>query len=279
MQEHPLIRNWLIVIAVILLVVVMGVTSQGRAGLTVVENVVGTVFSPVQGALLSASNYVAETTFPLRNVLNIHEENEALRAALLKTQRKLIDQTMLQEEYNDLKSLRKALNYAYRNNIHNYITADVIARDAENWYGLFSINIGSEDGVTENAMVFNGAGLIGQVYKVGEHRSDVLAITDVRGAVSFRIVDEVRNFDGIASGTSQLTLSGYLFDEEAEVFEGDQLITSGLGIYPKGIVIGTVSEVGKDEETLLKTVVVTPAVDFKTIDRVFVIPAITTIEE
>ncbi len=279
MNERPIIRNWIIMITVILLIITIGVTVNGRSRMTAVENMLGNVVRPVQTILTNISTAVAESTYPIRNVFNLSRENKTLKQELLETQRKLIEQTLYREEYEDLKDLRKALNYAYRNNINNYITADVISRDAGNWYGMFVVNVGAEDGVTENAMVFNGSGLIGQVFELGKDWAKVLTITDVRGAVSFRIVDDVRNFDGVVSGHSTSQLAGYLFDPDGEVRIGDELITSGLGVYPKGIVIGKVSGVKTNEETLLKHITVSPSVDFKRIDRVFIIPEINVIEE
>ncbi len=279
MNNRPIARNWLIVLTAILLVITIGITVNGRAHVTAVENILGNIVRPVQAILTNISNGIAESTYPIRNVFNLARENEALKQELLEMQRRLIEQTLYREEYEDLKKLRKALNYAYRNNLNNYLTADVISRDAGNWYGMFVVNVGSDDGVTENAMVFNGSGLIGQVFELGNNWAKVLTITDVRGAVSFRIVDDVRNFDGVVSGRSTAEMVGYLFDPDGEVKIGDQLITSGLGVYPKGIIIGKVTGVKTNKETLLKHITVAPSVDFKQIDRVFIIPEINVIKE
>ncbi|PID79904.1 MAG: rod shape-determining protein MreC [Clostridiales bacterium] len=279
MNNHPIIRNWIVFLTVVLLIITMGVTVNGRKRITFIENALGSVVKPVQSVLYSASNAMAEATYPIRNVFKLSEENQALKKELLATQRKLIEQTLYREEYEDLKKLRAALNYAYRNNLNNYITADVISRDAGNWYSMFVVNAGLEDGVSANAMVFNGSGLIGQVFEAGNSWAKVLPITDSRGAVSFRIVDDKRNFDGVVSGRSEKELSGYLFDQNGDVRIGDKIITSGLGVYPKGVVIGKVTGVKSNDETLLKHVTVAPAVDFKRIDRVFIIPEINVIKE
>ncbi len=279
MTIHPHLRNWLIFLTVMLLLITIGVSVNGRNRISVVENALGNVVRPIQKVLIQASNYVAETTYPIRNVFHLSKENKVLKDTLLETQRELIRQTMLQEEYNDLRELRKALNYAQRNDINNYLTANVVARDPGNWYGLFVIDMGLEQGVTENAMVFNGSGLIGQVFEVGDQWSKVITVIDNRGTVSFQILDDVRNFDGVVSGLSEDTLEGHLFDPKGEIFAGDQLVTSGLGVYPKGIMIGQVTEVVEDKDTLLKTIRVKPNVDFKNIDRVFVIPQKNTLIE
>jgi rod shape-determining protein MreC len=278
-NNFPQLRNWIILITVVLLVITIGVTVNGRDQISAVENALGNVVRPLQQGLMTASNYIAEKTYPIRNVFKLADENEALKEELIDTQQALIRQTMLQEEYNELKTLRKTLNYAYRNDLNNYVTADVIARDQNNWYGMFVVNVGLEQGVTENAMVFNGSGLIGQVFEVGQDWSKVLTITDIKGTVSFQIVDDVRSYDGVVSGVSEDELEGYLFDPKGVIYPGDKLITSGLGVYPKGIIIGTVSEVVEDKDTLLKGIKVMPNVDFKNIDKVFIIPETHTFTE
>jgi len=279
MTIHPHLRNWLVVITVLLLVITIGVSVNGRERMTVVEDALGSVVRPIQKVLTQASNSISEFTYPARNLFRLSKENAALKTALLEAQRELIRQTMLQEEYNDLRELRKALNYAQRNDINNYLTANVVARDPGNWYGMFVIDAGLVEGVTESAMIFNGNGLIGQVFEVGEHWAKVITVIDNRGTVSFQILDDKRNFDGVVSGFSEDLLEGYLFDPEGEIFPGDQLITSGLGVYPNGVMIGEVTEVVEDKDTLLKTIRVKPNVDFKNIDRVFIIPQKNTMME
>ena len=54
--------------------------------------------------------------------------------------------------------------------------------------------------------------------------------------------------------------------------EGDVVITSGLGqVFPKGLPIGTISNVKEGEGTLFKEVEVTPAVDFSKLEEVLVL--------
>ena len=57
---------------------------------------------------------------------------------------------------------------------------------------------------------------------------------------------------------------------------GDILVTSGLSqIYPKGIKIGTISALSREESGLLYTVSVQPAVDFDSLEEVLVITSYT----
>ena len=59
---------------------------------------------------------------------------------------------------------------------------------------------------------------------------------------------------------------------EADVLKGDVIITSGYGgVYPKGLVIGTVSNVDVDTIGGSQVAYITPAADFSHLEEVFVI--------
>jgi rod shape-determining protein MreC len=66
-------------------------------------------------------------------------------------------------------------------------------------------------------------------------------------------------------------LEGYMFSTSYGVLPGDVVVTSGLGLYPKSIPIGTVEKVIDDKNKGLKNVIVKPYADFKNIDDVVVI--------
>ncbi len=60
--------------------------------------------------------------------------------------------------------------------------------------------------------------------------------------------------------------------QDAEVSEGQVVISSGLGgVFPPGLVIGEVIEVGQDEYGLLKYAIIKPAVNFNSLEEVFVV--------
>ena len=59
---------------------------------------------------------------------------------------------------------------------------------------------------------------------------------------------------------------------EATLVQGDNIETSGMGgIYPKGIHIGTISQIMNTKNTIDRYAIVTPAVDFQKLETVLVI--------
>ncbi len=272
-------RAWLTLAAAAVLIVVIGLTMGGRSRVTTIENLIGAVMTPVQLTLHNAGTAVGERMAPLIDVWSYEKKNAQLKAENEKLRDALIKATLTSQELNTLTDLRASLNYAKSQNINNYITCDIIAKDSGNWYNLFVINAGTKQGVVKNSTVLCGEGLVGLVYEVGDDWSKVVSIVDNKSAVGFEIMDIQNNFDGRVTGNADGSLKGYLYDPRAVVHTGQQIITSGLGIYPRGILIGEIREVIVNKDNLLKEIVVEPEVNFLKLERVFVIPKTNTFVE
>ncbi len=271
-KETPKLKSWMLVIILLLTLLVIGITAGGRDSISYIENVIGNVLSPVQKSLTSLSYFISEKTYPIRHVFTLSEENAKLKEELLETRQELINQTMLKEELQDLKTLRKANNYSRRHSYLNAVAAEVVARDPNNFYSMFVVNAGSSKGIIKNSMVYDANGLIGQVYECGNDWAKVLTITDSKGGVSFRVLDSEKDYDGVIYGSGDEELEGFLYDYESDLNIGDKIITSGVGVYPRGVVIGEISEIKDASSTLLPEIRVKPYVNFKRINRVLIIP-------
>lgn len=265
-------RIMIVTIVTIILLVIIGITFGGRENITSAERTVGNTLTPIQRFFQLGSNFISDLVNPVLNIWKFDEENKKLRDENVKLQNDVIKLKLSIREYEDLKSLKRALNYAKNNSIEDYVTCNVIAKDPGNWFSIFTIDVGLQDGIGKNSTVINGDGLIGLVYEVGDSWAKVITIIDNRSRVSFETLGKENGNIGLINGDGQATLKGYLLDHEAEVKIGDQIVTSGIGLYPKGIQIGKIKEVIVKEDELLKSILVEPSVDFKKLSRVFVIP-------
>ena len=144
--------------------------------------------------------------------------------------------------------------------------------DGSSHFNIFTIDAGTRSGVVADAVVVNGQGLIGRVAETGDQFGKVTSITDMNSNVSFRVYQsDEESYLGIASGNGRGGLSGYMLDTDAKVNPGDRLVTSGLGLYPAGLSIGTISSVTENSEALLKVIEIEPAVDFRNLSKVLVV--------
>jgi rod shape-determining protein MreC len=145
------------------------------------------------------------------------------------------------------------------------IGARVIGRDAGNWWKSIQIDRGSNDGLRENLAVLNADGLIGKVVNVSRGEARVLLVIDPNCKVSALLQDSRE--PGVVAG-NQMTY----VDRNAKIKPGEPVITSGLGgIFPKGILIGTVVKAELNRQGMYQDIEIKPAVDFRRLEEVVVI--------
>ncbi|MBN2899452.1 MAG: rod shape-determining protein MreC [Clostridia bacterium] len=271
-MESSRLKRAIIIISTILLIGIMGITMGGRQNITLLENVAGRIVTPIQKGFYAIGNGISSKIAPIINVWEIIEINESLIAENESLKEELIDKTLTKLELEELSNLKEALNYTNKMAIDNYISCDVVAKEQGNWFNMFTIDAGKNQGITKNSAVINGSGLVGLVYEAGDNWAKVVSVIDNKASVGFQTLDHDINYVGQLNGSVDFDLTGYLFDPTADIEEGITLITSGMGVYPKGILIGKIAEVKVDKNELLTGIVVEPFVNFKQIDKVMVIP-------
>ena len=113
-------------------------------------------------------------------------------------------------------------------------------------------------------------GLVGQISEVGETSSKVLLITDPLSAVNS--VLQTSRATGMVKGIS----GGQIFLDEvpqgASIELGDIVLTSGLGgTFPRGLVVGQVTDVSEQDVEMFQTAALHATVDFNKLEVVLVI--------
>ena len=140
-----------------------------------------------------------------------------------------------------------------------------------------AVDEGSNDGVAEDDLVVTSDGLVGKVTKVSSNASQVTLLTDQSMAVS--AIDLTTAARGVAKPASSSD-GGLVLDrvDKAERVEvDDMVVTSGWregdlsSLYPRGIVVGRVTEVGQQDIDLFKRIQVAPAVDFDSLSEVVIL--------
>src|SRR3954451_6442402 len=152
------------------------------------------------------------------------------------------------------------------------VTATIIANSASNWFQSCLIDKGSAHGVRAGMSVVTPLGVIGRVVEVTAQSAKVLLVTDPNSGIDV-IVQRTRA-RGIVSGSLEnSTILKYVKRSE-DVQVGDRLITSGLdGIFPKGLMVGTVTKVRKQTLGLFQAIEVIPAVTTAQTEVVLVVNA------
>ncbi|MDD5730018.1 MAG: rod shape-determining protein MreC [Candidatus Omnitrophica bacterium] len=192
--------------------------------------------------------------------------NEKLAKEVDFLKRKLNDAEEASLENGRLKNLL-ALKQA---SPYKVVAAKVIGRDPSNWSSTVIINKGSSNGIEKGSVCITYLGLVGRVVEAGNAVSKVILINDPNLGVS-AIVQRSRQ-EGLVAGS----LGGYLvmkyLPKDCDIKPADEVITSGLTEnYPKGLLIGTVTEVGEDFAGLSRYAVIKPSVNLSCLEEVLVI--------
>lgn len=265
------LKKWAVIVVTILLIAIMGYSMGGRTRITIFENVIGNVVTPIQKVLKMTGDSISSKLKPIKNIWVYEEKLQELVEENSKLKKQVIENTLDKNEYRELKKLEELLEYDKNISPEKVMASNIISKDPGNWFSMFIIDKGTDDGVSKNSTVVTGEGLVGLVYEVGSNWAKVISIVDNKSSVGIEIISGDKLYDGVISGTIDGKLVGYLFDPDAEVAVGDQIISSGIGIFAKGIVIGSVEEVIVDNDSLLKNISVKPNVDFKNLNIVMVI--------
>jgi rod shape-determining protein MreC len=152
------------------------------------------------------------------------------------------------------------------------VTASIIANSASTWFQSCLLDKGSDDQVRKGMAVVTPLGVVGQVVSVTARSAKVLLITDPNSGVDV-LVQRTRS-RGIVSGSLENgTILKYVKRSE-DIQVGDRLITSGLdGIFPKGMMVGTVIKVRKQNLGLFQYIEVMPAVTSARAEEVMAVNA------
>lgn len=268
LREHKILTLILSIFLAFVIVIVVSYSNIGNS--TVLGRSVQTVVTMAQGPVSSAGNGIKSGLKGIFQFRSIVKENEELKKQITDLNRQLIQAKLTDSELTELRNLSNILGYENAAANYDFVTADVVAMDGSNWFNLFTINAGTDDGIYKDAVVINGDGLIGRVLEAGKDWSKVISVIDESNSVSFKVFRDMQLL-GILSGDGKGSLLGYMIDPEAAVIEGDTLITSGMGMYPEGIPIGKVKKVEWNNDTLLKTVSIEPSAYFKNLQKVTVL--------
>jgi rod shape-determining protein MreC len=199
-------------------------------------------------------------------------ENEQLRLEMSQQNQNIRNSQSYKEENQQLRSL---LDLADKHTDFTYEIANVVSWDSSSYGSVMTISKGSSAGLEAGMCAVTADGqVLGLISETGTNWASVTTILDTTSEIGAYIFGS--GYSCIAQGDFELMRQGTLrasyISSSATIRNGDQLLTSGDGdIYPAGLVIGSVTDVGNDEINVAKYAVITPTVDIQTVEQVFII--------
>jgi rod shape-determining protein MreC len=262
-------RELLLVAALLLIpLVVFFAHAKRPSELSRLDQVVLVLTSPVEkgvswtitGALNTWYRYVA-----------LHGAREQAMAL----QRKVNDLEMERRELVQAREengrLRQLLGFAQSQPERRFLGARVIGvRLDPKGLQLLTVDKGGGDGVAKTMPVVTASGVVGRIHAVYGGTADVLLVVDRNSSVASRVERSRARANVRGTGGPDVCRLDYALRSE-DLIEGDTLVTSGTdGVFPRGLVVGKVTQVKRTGYGLFQNADVVPAVDATKLEEVLI---------
>ncbi len=242
----------------------------GKAG--VMNNVISIVVNPVKNGVTLLVDRAERLYDYLFGYEMLQAENEQLQEELANMNQDIRD---AQTYKNENERLRQLQNLTEKHTDYELEMANVVSWGGSGYGSTITISQGSSVGLeTGMCAITESEQVVGILTEVGTNWATVTTILDTSSEIGAYIFGS--GYNCIAQGDFTLMKEGKLrasyLSSSATIRNSDQLLTSGDGdIYPPGLVIGSVTDVGDDETNVAKYAVISPTVDIDKVEQVFVI--------
>ncbi len=241
-------------------------------GSSATANLLSLLSSPMQristGVTTNASVLAQELTVSNQQ---LQAENDALKEEIRKLREQLVDYYDIKQKNEQYETV---LELKDENRDYKMLPATVIGRDPNDVFYGFSIDQGYLNGVSKNDPVITGDGIVGWVSEVYATSSQVTTLYSPNtkiGAIAKESRDTGVTGCDITLADQGLIKMAYLTSENT-IEAGDIITTTGLsGMYPKDLLIGTVTDIQYEDNGVSQYALVKPFVDIKNVRDIFII--------
>ena len=220
---------------------------------------VNTVLTPIRGGFSAAGDGIRSISDYITAFDALKAENERLRAQLISMENTVREAELKLEEN---AFLREFLELKESNEDYRFIKCEIVASEAPAGYRrTLTLNAGTIDGAAVGYPVLTQSGVVGRITEVGTNWAKAEPITELSSAIG--AYAERSGASGIAEGSYLYRDAGQLLfsylDADADIALGDRIRTSGVNsCYPRGLLIGEITELLTDPATGMRSAVITP---------------------
>lgn len=262
-------------LAALTLVISLLVTGADPAA-----DLIGLISTPFRAAGNAIAEWTESAASYKNRVAELEDEVARLRAELADMEEQAREGEKASAENRNLRSL---LNLrSKRRDLTDLESATITARNRSNWQSALTISKGTQHGLEAGQCVIDAYGnLVGLVSEVGLNWSTVITLVDTdidMGGMLTRT-----EAAGVLEGDFSLMAEGRLklnyLPDDADVFVGDEVLTSGRGgVYPSGLVVGHVESILSDPSGMTRYAVIRPKADLDGLKQVFVLKSFDIVE-
>jgi rod shape-determining protein MreC len=263
-----------VLLAVSLVLLTVYFSESVGGGLHAIQRGAGEVLSPLEEGVSRAFKPFSDLAGWVSDVADAKKENKQLKTEVKNLRGQLAQLATDKREADQLRALTQVSANLPQN--AKTITARVIAHSPTVWYSTIGIDKGRNDGVHVNQPVITAGGLAGKVVATTAGSARVALITDQSIGVSAEVMPS--GVGGVVTpeiGGKDLILD--YIPKNSRLKRGDVVVTSGFksgpleSLFPRGIPIGRIGSVNRDELENFQRVRVQPYAQLRDIDFVQVV--------
>jgi rod shape-determining protein MreC len=261
----PLVVAFLILLTIVSMVIDRDAIAGGGRELPWWQAIVLEVTAPIERVVSAPFEGVRGFFTDYVDLIGVRAENRRLRRRIAE-----IESENLQFREALVASGHLARVAAMRDESEiPMLPAEVVGLDVSPWFRSVLVDRGTQHGVEPGHPVITHEGIVGVVTATSSHAAKVMLLLDRQSAVD-ALVQRSRA-QGVVRGVGRERLEFEFVVRDADVIEGDEIVTSGLGgVYPKGLRLGRVSELRDSGGRLTRIAVVEPSVELGQLEQVFV---------
>ena len=224
-----------------------------------IRTAVNTILSPIRGVFSDAGDGIRDISAYITEFDALKAENERLRSQLASMEDTIRAAELTLEEN---AFLREFLSLKESHNDYRFLKCEIVASDASAGYRrTLTLNAGTVEGAAIGYPVITPSGVVGRITEVGGNWAKAAPITELSSAIGAYV--ERSGDSGVAEGSYLYRDAGQLLfnylEEDADIIIGDRIRTSGVNsYYPRGLLIGEITEILTDPATGASSAVITP---------------------
>ena len=223
----------------------------------------------IKGSFIDIYSVLSKPKLWYKDILLIKEENKFLSKK--NVQLSLLNSKLINYEIEN-KRLRDMLEFKNESFKHlSLLPAKVINSNLSSSIESIIINVGSEDGISNNLAIIDYNGyLVGKIIDIGKKNSKVQLISDNNYSVSIKIGQNI-SIGQFKSTYGNLGILERII-KTSDISKDDIVYTSGISeIYPSDIAVARVTNTNKKKNKLFQDVAVEVLTDINRLYYVFVI--------
>ena len=262
-------RKMVMIVGVVVLIavniIILSINTQQAPPSYGLGRVAIAIIAPLQEIVTHGMRFVEGIWVHYFKLVSVAIENDHLRHELHQAAEE-------RNQYNEslLSNIRYRSLLSFKQYIDDpVVAAEVIGRDPSPWFRTIIVNKGKADGIRKGAPVLVPEGIVGLVVEVAGNYSKVLLIIDQNSAVD-GLIQRSRSRGIVEGDATGLCHFKYVL-RKLDINLGDTVVSSGLdGVFPKGLRIGSISQIVKLNAGIFQQVMVTPFVDFEKLEEVLI---------